>query len=159
MKKISSDGTFFLKKIAPIIAVGIPGLMLALSVASHHADAKSVLFPIAIATFMLVVMRLVSSDLADAVYDCGDALLIKRGDEEERIPFANIMNVSITSTRNPPRITLRLVHAGKFGDHVVFSPSLQLQFNPFTAVDALAEDLMVRVDRARRAPAQVAARS
>ena len=160
MKKISSDGTFFLKRVAPIIAIAIPGLLLAASLANRQVDMQSVVFPIGIGIFGFVVSRLVAGDLADAVYDCGDALLYKRGGEEERIPFTNIMNVSITSQRNPARITLRLVHPGKFGDHVAFSPSLQLQFNPFTAVDALAEDLMTRVDRARRAPAlrDVAAR-
>jgi hypothetical protein len=50
---------------------------------------------------------------------------------------------------NPPRITLRLAAACKFGSDVSFSPPRRLFNNPF-AISPIAEDLMMRVDSARR---------
>jgi hypothetical protein len=49
---------------------------------------------------------------------------------------------------NPSRITLRLAERGRFGDEIVFSPVRTMTFNPF-AKSAVAEDLIVRVDKAR----------
>jgi hypothetical protein len=49
------------------------------------------------------------------------------GGREETIPFSNIMNVNATTQVNPPRITINLF-----------------------ARDELADDLIVRVDKARR---------
>jgi hypothetical protein len=87
-------------------------------------------------------------DLADEVHDCGDSLLIRKGSNEEHIPLSNIMNVSVSTNMNPPRITLRLVKPGRLGSEISFSPPSRLSFNPF-AKNPVAEDLMVRVDQAR----------
>ena len=76
------------------------------------------------------------------------ALVVRNGSEEERIPLGNIMNVSASTNTNPPRITLRLVRPGRFGADVSFSPSSRISFNPF-AKNPVAEDLIVRVDKAR----------
>ena len=59
------------------------------------------------------------------------------------------MNVSASTMVNPPRVTLRLVQPGKFGSEVVFSPKTGFTLNPF-AKSEVAEDLIERVDRARR---------
>jgi len=74
--------------------------------------------------------------------------VVRNGSEEERIPLGNIMNVSASTNTNPPRITLRLVRPGRFGADVSFSPSSRISFNPF-AKNPVAEDLIVRVDKAR----------
>jgi len=50
---------------------------------------------------------------------------------------------------NPPRVTLRLVKAGRFGSEVTFTPPMRFRFNPF-AKPPIVEELIVRVDRARR---------
>lgn len=89
--------------------------------------------------------------LADEVYDCGSFLLVKNRGKEQKVEFSNIMNVSSTTLMNPPQITLRLVRPDMNGaTEVTFSPaSSGLALNPF-AKNEVAEDLMVRVDRARR---------
>ena len=74
---------------------------------------------------------------------------MRKGDVEERVPLANIMNVSASVAMNPPRITLRLVRPGKFGAEIAFSPVRTFTLNPF-ARNPVAEDLMLRVDQARR---------
>jgi hypothetical protein len=86
--------------------------------------------------------------LADEVYDGGDYLLVKRGRIEERIALSDIMNVNSSTMVNPPRITLRLARRSKFGDEITFSPVRPMTLNPF-ARNAIAEDLIVRVDAAR----------
>jgi hypothetical protein len=87
-------------------------------------------------------------DLADEVYDCGDFLLVRKRDEEDRVPLSNVMNVNASTYVNPPRITLRLVTPGRFGNEIAFSPIAGFRLNPF-AKNKIAEDLIVRVDRAR----------
>ena len=64
------------------------------------------------------------------------------------VPLTNIMNVSATTMVNPPRIELRLAERGRLGDQIAFSPVKNATLNPF-ARNAIADDLMVRVDRAR----------
>jgi hypothetical protein len=61
------------------------------------------------------------------------------------------MNVSVTTMVNPPRITLRIANAsgvGPLGSEVTFSPPRPFSLNPFAKIP-VAEDLIVRVDRAR----------
>jgi hypothetical protein len=88
--------------------------------------------------------------LMDEVYDCGDHLLIRNRGEEDSVRLADVVNVSSTSFVNPPRITLRLAVSSKFGTDVSFSPPRPLFYNPFAA-NPIAEDLMMRVDKARHA--------
>ena len=73
---------------------------------------------------------------------------MRKGDEEDMVPLSNVMNVSASTVTNPPRITLRLVTPGKFGDEVTFSPMKDFTLNPF-ARNPIAEDLIRRVDQAR----------
>jgi hypothetical protein len=100
------------------------------------------------AVFGHFLMKKLVWDLVDEVYDCGDFLLVKNRDDEERIALSNIMNVNASTYINPPRITLRLVNPSKFGSEVAFSPITGFKLNPF-AKNAVAEDLIVRVYQAR----------
>jgi hypothetical protein len=45
-------------------------------------------------------------------------------------------------------VTLRLGHAGRFGNEIAFMPASSFSFNPF-AKNPIVDDLIVRVDRAR----------
>jgi hypothetical protein len=65
------------------------------------------------------------------------------------VPLANIMNVSATTMMNPPRITLKLIRPGRFGDEIVFSPIRPFRLNPF-ARNPIGEDLIRRTYEARR---------
>ncbi len=107
-----------------------------------------IVMPLIMMAFGFFLFKKLLWDLADEVYDGADFLLIKKSGEEDRVYLSNIMNVSSSIAMNPARITLRLRVPGKFGDEIAFSPMSPIRLNPF-ARNAVAEDLMVRVDKAR----------
>jgi hypothetical protein len=151
MKKISGT-VVFVKRIFPTIWFGFLGV----SVVSALIDGRFqdpqrlpfLLVPIIMIVLGFFLMKGFVWDLMDEVHDCGDSLRVRRGGDEETIAFTNIMNVSVTTHVSPPRITLRLVNPGRFGNEIAFTPPMFLSFNPFTK-HPLADELMVRVDRAR----------
>jgi hypothetical protein len=152
MKQISSRLTWFVKKVFPAFWFGFLLVFLSISVfANVPRDARVpfVIVPCVMAVFGFLLFRKLIWDLADEVFDAGDHLVVRKGGEQDVIRLDNIMNVSATVAVNPPRITLRLVKPGRFGDEVVFSPPRPFSLNPF-ARNAVAEDLIVRVDAARR---------
>ena len=151
MKKISSGLTIVNKKIFPAFWFGVLAIFLIVSLVSGAADqdAMFVIVPVIMAIFGYVLMKKLIWPVADEVYDCGDFLLVRNRGEEDRITLADVMNVSASTFTNPPRITLRLANAGKWGTEVVFIPVRGIVWSPFRK-NAIAEDLIVRVDRARR---------
>lgn len=149
MKQISSGWTFFYKKIFPAMWFGfLAFFIIVISDGADDRDALFVMAPILLGVFAVVVLKKLVWDLVDEVHDYGDYLLIRNKGEEEKVAIANIMNVSPTTYTNPPRITLRLVTPSRFGSEIAFSPVSGMGFNPF-AKNPVAEDLIVRVDRAR----------
>jgi hypothetical protein len=154
MKRISSKRTMYYKRVFPGLWFGLLAFGLVLMIAARAFDKVPfvVIVPCVMAVFGYIVMKKLAWDLADEVFDCGDRLLVRKGGEQEDVLLANIMNVSASTLVNPPQITIRLLHAGRFGEEVAFSPSAPFSLNPF-AKNAVAEDLIVRVDaaRARRA--------
>ena len=150
MNKISSRWTYFHKKAFPTIWFGFLAFFVVSTLLSGaaEADLMFLVIPFLMAIFGYFFMKKLVWDLVDEVYDCGDSLLIRNRRSEERIPLSNIMNVSVSTLMNPPRVTLRLVKPGALGEEIAFSPISQSSLNPF-AKSEVAEDLMVRVDRAR----------
>lgn len=151
MKKISSGSTFILKRILPVFFFLLPLIMITLmltTATSKPIPVPALFIPCMIAVVGFFVFRQLVMDLADEVFDGGDFLLVRNRGQEERVPFTNIMNVSITQHVNPPRITLRLVKPGRFGDEIAFTPLRETTFLPRKR-HRLADELMVRVDRAR----------
>lgn len=68
----------------------------------------------------------------------------------KRVFPADIMNVSVSTMMNPPRVTLRLRHPTRLGSEILFSPARSFRWLPFgDSKNAIAEDLIVRVDQAR----------
>ena len=151
MTKISSGATFYYKRIFPVLWFGFIAVFIvtALMSGTTAQDMMLLIVPVFLIVVGYVVMRLLIWDLVDDVFDCGDALLIRNRGEEERVALSNIMNVGSTTFMNPPRVTLRLVNAGKWGQEVSFVPAPAFRLNPF-ARNRVVEDLIVRVDRARR---------
>jgi hypothetical protein len=86
------------------------------------------------------------SELADAVYDCGDYLLVRKNGREETVLFSNIVEVGFSVHRNgaAPRITLRLVTPGAFGPEIVFAPPPRFFFGG-RGPNETADDLSARV--------------
>src|SRR4029077_6714029 len=95
-----------------------------------------------------VVMRKLVLDLADEVFDEGDALRARFGSDEERGGLNDIISAGYTQFVNPPRITLPLRQPGRFGREVSFCPPQSL-FAPFVR-NKLASELIERVEAARR---------
>ncbi len=151
MTRISSNRARFLKKAFPVFWFGIIGVILLAGVFSGAAERAPValVVPVVMAGFGYALMRKTLLDLADEVFDCGDHLVVHMHGEQELVPLGNVMNVSASTLVNPPRITLRLVTPGRFGDEIAFAPITPFSLNPF-ARNRIADDLIVRVDRARR---------
>jgi hypothetical protein len=145
MTKISAN-TWFIRKAFPAIWFGFLAVLAVTGAA--FGEPLLVVIPVVLALFGFLLLRMFVWDLVDEVFDDGDALVVRHRGDEQRIPLANIMNVSVTSHVNPPRITLRLVTPGRFGSEVVFSPVKKFTLNPF-AKNEVAEDLIVRVHEAR----------
>lgn len=151
MKKISSGFTFFHKKIFPLFWFGFIAVFVANVWTLGKGLPKDPMFiavPIIMLLIGFVILKKLVWDLMDEVYDGGDYLLVKNRGEEERIPLSNIMNVSASTFTNPPRVTLRLVRPGKFGEELTFSPVKKFSLSPF-AKHPMIDDLIRRVDQAR----------
>ena len=157
MRRISSGGTFFYKRIFPALWFGIIVVFVTVVTATGKALERPDLFvaPAIMALFGYLMMRTLLFDLVDEVLDGGSYLLVRNRGEEERIALADVINVSATHLVNPPRISLRLSAPGRFGKEVVFSPVKGAFVNPFRK-NPIAEELIVRVDRARRGDPQAA---
>ncbi len=151
MKKISSKWTQYNKKLFPAIWFGFLAVFLVTSLFDGAAEASIVFVaaPLVMMVFGFFLMKKLVWDLVDEVYDAGDYLLVRNRGKEERINLANVINVNVSTMVNPPRITLRLEKPSRLGPEVAFSPDRALSLNPF-AKNQIGEDLILRVDRARR---------
>lgn len=151
-RRISSRNTFFLKRVFPVLWFAMVAVSVAAGLAGARAG-KAVPPPVFIVPLLLLVigyaiMRKLVFDLADEVFDEGDALRVRFGSDEERIALSDIINVSYTQLVNPPRITLTLRQPGRFGREVSFSPPRRF-FSPFVR-NPLIDELIERVEAARR---------
>lgn len=153
MKKISSSFTFFYKKIFPVIWFGFLSVFLLIGLMSDlmkDGDWSILIIPCIMGLFGFFMMKAYVWDLCDEVYDCGDYLQIKKGSETANIFLAAIINVNTSMASKPPRISLRLDARNGFGDEISFIPLAKTTFNPFAKRNKIADDLMTRVDKARR---------
>ena len=150
MKLISSKHLFFNKKRFPFLWFGLLGFFVALELVTgaYKKVPEFLIIPCVLAVYGFFFMKKFVWDLVDEVYDCGDSLLIKGRGIEERVPLSHVMNVSASTNMSPPRITLRLAEPGELGPEISFCPAAPFTLNPF-AKNVVAEDLIVRVDRAR----------
>jgi hypothetical protein len=152
---ISSKQTFFTKRVFPAIWLGGVALFLVLALiasAPHRRPEDAMLFvvPVVMLVFGVLMFRKLLWSLADEVQDGGSYLLVRKGAIEKRISLADVLNVSMSQFTNPKRVTLRLRSPCEWGDEIAFIPKMPVfTFNPF-ARNAVAEDLMRRVDQARR---------
>ena len=152
MREISSGFTGFNKRIFPALFFGLLGLLFTTTVLAGPTgpDLVFLMILVLMAALGYFLMRKMVWDLADKVYDCGESLLIEKRGEEETVPLSDIVNVSVSTFRNPPRITLKLIRPGKFGHEIAFAPMAGFGVNPFLK-NRVADDLMGRVHQARSA--------
>jgi len=153
MPRISSKATFYYKRVFPIIWFGLLALFMVVALVGGLASDQTpqvpfIILPAAMMVFGYFIMKKLVFDLVDEVLDAGDALIIRNGAQEERIPFADIVNVSYAALTNPPRVTLSLRKAGVFGSKVSFCAPLR--FMPFST-SPIIDELIERIDAKRRA--------
>jgi hypothetical protein len=152
MKRISSQQTWMVKWFMPFLIVSwLLGALIAVTTASFKTPADAVFIGIAMVVVLVVFGSVYAKliwPMVDRVDDVGDALVVRRRGVEERIRLSQFINVSEAGRGNPRRIALRLRTPGRFGDEIVFMPPSGFRL-PFSR-DPIAEDLMVRIDRARR---------
>jgi hypothetical protein len=149
--RISSGSTWIHKKAFPIAWFGFLAVFVVAVIVSGAA-AESPMFvvvPVAMGGFGFVLFKQLLGGLVDEVLDDGDCLVVRNRGEEDRIALADIMNVNASTHTNPARITLRLRYESRFGSEISFSPAMPFTLNPFNRANPVAEDLIVRVDRAR----------
>jgi hypothetical protein len=97
--------------------------------------------------FGYFVMKKLIFDLVDNVMDLDDTLLVKNGNQEDRIALSDIVNVNYSPVVNPPRVVLSLRKPSKFGAQIAFcAPVRFVPFAPSPVIDAL----IARVDAACR---------
>ncbi len=153
-KIISSRNTLFLKRVLPVLLFGVlaAGVAAPLLIVGGRTGALPwplLAPPLVLGIVIYLVLRRLVFDLADEVVDEGEALRVRFGSEQARIPLAEIINVSYSGITNPKRVTLTLRSAGPFGRQVTFSPRRRLFSSPFRT-DPLVVELIERVDAARR---------
>ena len=148
---ISSRSTFITKWLFPLAWFGFLLFFIGESLTSDlpQENLLFIIVPILMTVIGFFFFKALVWDLADAVYDHGTHLLVRRRGVEDQIPFENIMNVSSTPLMNPPRVTLRLVRPCAFGLHVSFSPKSSLFSFGFSAKNAIAEQLIEKAYAAR----------
>jgi hypothetical protein len=151
MNQISSRSVWIIKYIFPIFWFGFLGFFIIVLIFTRNTDGGpptfTIIVPIVMGVFGYFLMKRTVWDLADVVLDAGDSLVVRFGIKEERIPLANIINVSYSHLSGPPRVTLMLRERGRFGDEVSFAPPQR--FVPFSRSPVIIE-LIRRVDQARR---------
>ncbi len=110
MRLISSQLTFLFKKVVPALWFGFLGVFTVLAFSSMwrqgRPDLLFLLFMGGMAAFGYLIMRFFIFDFADGVWDEGDALRIRKGKTEFRVPFATITDVENSFMTNPPRVTV-----------------------------------------------------
>jgi hypothetical protein len=150
LTQISSRWTWWTKKFTPLfVFVGIPSLLL-LPKDEDFGGIKGYLMLALLFVVALVCWWFFVADLADEVEDHGDWLLVRRGDVEEKVLLANIMQVKDSGRGDSPRIVLRLVNPGRFGRQIAFMPQQDSgwTFNPFAKTE-IGAALIARVEQAR----------
>lgn len=150
MKRISSGSTFVYKKVFPATWFIFLAGFLGMSLWNGWGRVNPVVVGMSVLMGVIAffVARHFLWNLADEVTDGGDHLRVRRGSVEERIALSDVLNVSVTVQQQPPRVALRLARPGKLGEEITFLPAARFRWNPF-ARNEVAEDLIVRVDRAR----------
>ncbi len=150
MKRLTSQWTFFYKRVFPVFWFGFIGLFLLVAIFAsgkkHGPDMMFFIVPIVMAVFGYFFMKHLLFDLIDEVYDEGPTLLFRNSGKEVRINLADIKNVSYTTAVNPPRVTISVRYETELGKELTFSPPTSIV--PFKKNRDIV-DLIDRIDRAK----------
>jgi len=149
MKKLTSENTFFYKKIFPMIWFGFLAFFVVTSMLTDGENGPGVMFivmAVILSVFGYFIMKKIVFDLIDEVYDEGDSLLFKNSGKNVRVNLREIKNVSYQTMMNPPKVTVSLRRETGLGSELSFSPPMS--FVPFKKNRDI-EKLIDRIDQAR----------
>jgi len=99
--------TFFYKRVSPVIWFGGLLLLFVFALFSASPSKPFLIVVLLMAVFGYWFMKKVNFNLADAVLDAGDALVVRSGGQEERIALSDIKNVNYSPYMYPPQVTRR----------------------------------------------------
>lgn len=97
MERISSGGTLFYKWLFSMAWFGMLAIFTGMMFPAYRSGGVPIfifLMPVAMGVFGFYLFKKLMWPVADEVMDAGDALVVRFGRNEERVPLANIMNVS-----------------------------------------------------------------
>lgn len=151
MRRLTSQGTFVLKWIFPPLWFGF--LIFFMVVAfpeatqSGRLESAPLLFaPIVMAGLGYIMFRYFIWPLADEVWDDGDTMVVRIGNQEQRIALSEISDVSYSTYKNVPRVTIVLKRPSIFGPEIMFAPAATLL--PF-AGNSVIDEWIERVNAKR----------
>jgi hypothetical protein len=152
MLLMSSRTTFFYKRVFPVIWFGFLAVFFVITLVKGLAtdpisNLPFLIVPVVMAIIGYQIMKKMTFNLVDEVFDLGDALLVRSGGQEERIALADIKNVNFSPYMSPPQVTLSLRRPSVFGDTIVFcAPTRIMPLSPSPMIEKLVD----RIDAARR---------
>ena len=122
MQQISSTiMTFYYKRAFPFIIVPASIAAMIITGAKSGADRLSFLVFLVFVPIIYASMKLIGLlDLVDEVLDAGDALIVRNGEREERVLFADIVDVNYSDMFGLARVRLVLRTPSQFGDRITF---------------------------------------
>ena len=151
-RKLSSS-PFFYRTMLPLLYFGIGSFLVIAAFAGESSidNWVGVLLVAGVCVGWFIVMRIVTSGIADEVIDHGDDIEVRIGRKREQIAVRDIQSVSEVAlwqaTATPTRIELLLQTPCAFGRVVTFIPR-GFSLNPF-ADNPLCEELSERIRRAQ----------
>ncbi len=154
-KRISSRSTGFYKRVFPFVWFAFLGLILVVvaSVSRRQPGVMVVAFlvPAAVMVLGYFLFRTLLSSLMDEVWDNGNELIVVNEGHVEHEPLAGIVNISYSGFTNPKRAVVMLRRPGRWGAKLAFIP-LRSSIRILSLGDnELIDELVRRVDEARRA--------
>ena len=149
MDKISGS-TFYYKKFFPAIWFGFLAFVPVVPLI-FEGEVKSpfllVMMPLVMAVAGFLMFKKLCWDLADEVFDDGDALVFRKGRKEQIVNLSDIINISHSQMGSPDRVTIHSRQEGAIGNELTFA--LPMKLNPFSK-NPIVRELIERVDNARR---------
>src|ERR1700683_576161 len=141
MRRISSQWTFFYKFAFPTFWFGFIIVFLIVAVfvptrAGQGLPIPALIVPIIMLVIGYALMKKLIFDLADEVWDDGDALVVKKSGQEQRIALSDIKNVNYSIMTSQPRVVLSLRRPSGFREQGAFCAPIS--FVPF-ATSAVGE--------------------
>ncbi len=126
-----------------VVAVGAIISAAAWMVHSEHFSREATLAAVALMA-VAVFLRENYADTVDEVWDDGDELVVTSGAVKHRIPLRTVRQITASTLRNPPEITLTFHSATPFGTEIRFiaAPDTMRSLSPHSTI---FDDLRRRV--------------